>query len=235
MADAQSIPILDLSLAGDPSTKPLLLARLYDALFNVGFLYIQNHTIPDAKIEALTSRIPSLFDIPDDEKARLSKKNSPHFLGYSWFAEEVTLGRHDLREQFDFATELPVVWDPNSTPEKHSRRDFSRLYWRLRGPNQWPNEALLPGFRSALTEFVCRLLVFRDTSRLTLSTKGIMTPCKNSHINLSTWSKKLSVFPSAPSISSSPFRLSAITELNPAIASRALARATCRRSTGSNL
>jgi isopenicillin N synthase-like dioxygenase len=150
-----SIPVLDLSWANDPSLKPQLLSQLHSALFDVGFLYIKNHGIPSSTISALTSRLPALFDLPGEERAALSKLNSPHFLGYSGFAEETTLGKQDLREQFDFATELPVVWrEPGQAGEGNGEgRDFSKLYWRLRGPNQWPDESALPGFRKAFVEY----------------------------------------------------------------------------------
>lgn len=153
------IPLLDLSWADGPE-RPELLQQLRSALFDVGFLYVKHHGVSPTIISNLTNLLPALFDLPAEEKARLSKLNSPHFLGYSGFAEETTLGKQDLREQYDFATELPVVYkDPHVTghgidtkdiaaSETYEGRDFARLYWRLRGPNQWPD---LPGFRNAFT------------------------------------------------------------------------------------
>lgn len=153
------LPVLDLSKANDPGQKPELLEQLHDALFNIGFLYVKNHGVPRETISSLVSRLPTLFDQPPEAKAALSKLNSPHFLGYSGFAEEVTLGEKDLREQFDFATELPEVWvSPGDVVGRDSinalnhKRDFSKLYWRLRGPNQWPSEDHVPGFRKAYLE-----------------------------------------------------------------------------------
>ena len=144
-----TIPILDLKISEDPERRELLLDQLRDALFNVGFLYITNHGVPEETISDLASQVPALFSLSDLSKSRLSKINSPHFLGYSGFAEEITQGKHDLREQFDFATELPVI-DQEHETGSHTDRDFSKLYWRLRGPNQWPNEDELPGFKRAL-------------------------------------------------------------------------------------
>jgi isopenicillin N synthase-like dioxygenase len=97
----------------------------------------------------LAERAPALFGLSDLVKSRLSKINSPHFLGYTGFADEITQGKHDLREQFDFATELPVI-HPEHEVEQDSVRDFSKPYWKLRGPNQWPNEDYLPGFKRAV-------------------------------------------------------------------------------------
>lgn len=159
--DKPSIPILDLSWADDPERKPALLKQLRSALFDVGFLYIKNHGVPRSAISNLTDKLPPLFDLPASERAALSKLNSPHFLGYSGFAEEMTLGKQDLREQFDYATELPVVYNGQENGEMNrtnghngtGERDFTQLYWRLRGPNQWPAEASLPGFREAVTAY----------------------------------------------------------------------------------
>jgi len=156
--DASIIPTLDVSLAYDAEQKPELLRQLHHALFDIGFLYIKNHGVPSDTIEDLTRLLPALFDLPTAEKAKLSKLNSPHFLGYSGFAEETTLGKQDLREQFDFATELPAVCResatvPNGTPDHEAtakQRDLSQLYWRLRGPNQWPD---LAGFKEAFIAY----------------------------------------------------------------------------------
>lgn len=153
-----SIPILDLSWSHSPEKKSLLLDQLRSALYDVGFLYITNHGISQATISNLTDRLPELFDLPAEARAKMSKLNSPHFLGYSGFAEEATLGKQDLREQFDMATELPVVWkgtvaDGEDSKQNGHTRDFTQLYWRLRGPNQWPPEDAVPGFRQAFLDY----------------------------------------------------------------------------------
>jgi isopenicillin N synthase-like dioxygenase len=141
-----TIPILDLGAALDPRRRQGLLNELRQALFDVGFLYITNHGVPQNTISNLTEQLPALFDLPNPVKSKLSMINSPHFLGYSGYAEETTQGKRDLREQFDYATELPVIYGQ----EELSSRDFSKLFWRLRGPNQWPTEEDLPGFRKAV-------------------------------------------------------------------------------------
>ncbi|KAF2657216.1 Clavaminate synthase-like protein, partial [Lophiostoma macrostomum CBS 122681] len=151
----RAIPILNLSKANDSHQKQELLEQLRDALFVTGFLYVRNHGVDTTIISDLVARLPALFDIPSEAKSALSKMNSPHFLGYSGYAEETTLGQKDLREQFDFATELPVIWDKNGSMKQNGAGtdSFSELFWRLRGPNQWPSEAQIPGFRAAFTEY----------------------------------------------------------------------------------
>jgi isopenicillin N synthase-like dioxygenase len=107
-------------MASDPDAKPALLKQLHAALFDVGFLYVINHNVPADTISRLANMLPDLFGLPVEQKAHLSKLNSPHFLGYSGFAEETTLGKQDLREQFDFATELPAIWENGTSPDATS-------------------------------------------------------------------------------------------------------------------
>jgi isopenicillin N synthase-like dioxygenase len=151
-----SIPVLDLAHADNPAERQQLLAQLRDILFNIGFLYVKNHRVKESTISALTDRLPALFDLSSEQKQSLSKLNSPHFLGYNGFAEETTLGRKDLREQFDYATELPAVWHSESNRAGSTAApegNFSEQFWRLRGPNQWPPEIEMPGFKEALTSY----------------------------------------------------------------------------------
>jgi len=63
-----TIPILDLSLAKDPSTKPIFLDQLRHALLEVGFLYLKNVGIPEQLIEQVKSEGVAFFDLPEEEK-----------------------------------------------------------------------------------------------------------------------------------------------------------------------
>lgn len=54
--DFNDIPILDLSWADDMEKKALLLEKLRNVLFNVGFLYIANTGVPQV--------------LPDRDRAR---------------------------------------------------------------------------------------------------------------------------------------------------------------------
>ncbi|EFW17789.1 conserved hypothetical protein [Coccidioides posadasii str. Silveira] len=119
------IPLIDLSLAKDPLTRPVLFEQLRYALISVGFLYISNHGVPEKVINDLVNVLPELFDLPESAKEEIALRNSPHFLGYSSVGSETTGGKADKREQAEFATELLAV-ESKDAP----------LYERLRGPNQ---------------------------------------------------------------------------------------------------
>lgn len=63
-----SIPILDLSQARDPTTKPQFLAELRRALMEVGFLYLKNVGISDEMFREVIRLGKGFFDIPIEEK-----------------------------------------------------------------------------------------------------------------------------------------------------------------------
>ena len=72
-----SIPILDLSLAKDPATKPAFLTDLRHALMEVGFLYLKNVGIPDELFQRVIREGKAFFDIPTEEKYAVSYCEAP--------------------------------------------------------------------------------------------------------------------------------------------------------------
>lgn len=63
-----SIPLLDLSLASSPATKPLFLSQLRHALLEVGFLYLKNYGISPELTEAVIKEGVEFFELPLEEK-----------------------------------------------------------------------------------------------------------------------------------------------------------------------
>ena len=76
-----SIPILDLSLARDPSTKPAFLSSLQHALLEVGFLYIRNTGIPEDLVRQVIAEGKAFFELPEAKKLEVQMKNAASFLG----------------------------------------------------------------------------------------------------------------------------------------------------------
>lgn len=68
MSSFDSVPILDLSLAKDPATKPAFLDQLRHALLEVGFLYLKNVGIPEELTQAVIKEGVQFFDLPMEEK-----------------------------------------------------------------------------------------------------------------------------------------------------------------------
>lgn len=124
-ANFSSIPILDYSLVSSPSTRPAFVRQLQHALINVGFLYLSNSPVAQQDIDAVIKYCPRIFEIPQEAKERVRMANSPHFFGYSKFGAELTKGKTDQREQYDFGTPYEGGWQFGD-PE----------YLKLWGPSQ---------------------------------------------------------------------------------------------------
>lgn len=76
-----SLPILDISLARGPDTKPAFLESLRNALLDVGFLYIENTGIDDSLISDVIAQGKAFFSLPEEKKLEVHMKNVPSFLG----------------------------------------------------------------------------------------------------------------------------------------------------------
>ncbi|RDL33083.1 uncharacterized protein BP5553_08522 [Venustampulla echinocandica] len=145
MSSFDSIPLLDLSLAKDPSTKPQFLEDLRHALLEVGFLYLKNVGIPEELTQAVIKEGVAFFDLPTEEKLKIEMKNAPSFLGYSRLDAEITAQTIDHREQIDLSTDGPI------------RTPSEPLYRNLFAPTQWPSETHLPNFKSVYSDYITRM------------------------------------------------------------------------------
>ncbi|KAL4901130.1 hypothetical protein BDW74DRAFT_170310 [Aspergillus multicolor] len=150
-----AIPILDYSLI--TTNKPAFLADLRNALVNVGFFYLVNAPIASEIRQNLVTKCKALFDLPLEKKLEIEMVNSKHFLGYSRLGAEITARKQDYREQFDFATELPAP-GPGEP-----------LYRNIRGPNQWPDESAIPGFRQSVEAYLAELSPVADNFQVLIA------------------------------------------------------------------
>jgi len=139
-SDFQAIPVLD--MARIATDRAGFLADLQHALIHVGFFYVVNHGVPLSLLDSTTAKAIEFFDLPLEAKLKADKIHSPTFLGYSTQGNEITKNKKDNREQFDFANELAEFWKPGN-PD----------YERLTGPNVWPSEDDIPGFREAILTY----------------------------------------------------------------------------------
>lgn len=154
------IPILDLSEARDPATKPKFLEELLHALLEVGFLYLKNVGIPEELTQRVIKEGVAFFDLPLEEKyishsllmsllthhrLRIEMKNAPSFLGYSRLDAEITAHTIDHREQIDLSSDHPIP------------RADEPLYRNLVAPNQWPSASYMPNFQATYSEYISRM------------------------------------------------------------------------------
>jgi isopenicillin N synthase-like dioxygenase len=78
------IPILPLSAALSPDTKPQFLADLRSALLHVGFLYLSDTGLPDGLVQRVIGECSRFFEeLPVEEKEKIEMKNEKSFLGWS--------------------------------------------------------------------------------------------------------------------------------------------------------
>ncbi|PSR73294.1 hypothetical protein PHLCEN_2v10855 [Hermanssonia centrifuga] len=148
-----SVPMLDYSLVSAASTRAAFVCSLQSALTTTGFFYLTSHPVPAELVASVAAYAPRFFaELPEEEKQRIRMVESPHFFGYTGFGTEWTKGRVDQREQFDFGTEC----------EERAGEGVVPAYKRLWGPSQWPEEGLLPGFRTTLASYIAQVSQLGD-------------------------------------------------------------------------
>lgn len=87
-----NLPILPLSAALSPDTKPQFLADLRSALLHVGFLYLTDTGLPDDVVHGVVRECVAFFDtLPLHQKERIEMKNEKSFLGWSRVSDFSTL------------------------------------------------------------------------------------------------------------------------------------------------
>ncbi len=146
-ASAQSFSLIpEVSLAELTADRQPNALRLTTICHEVGFFYLVDHGIEQEFFDRYFSLMASFFALPEDVKATIDKRQSPHFRGWERVGAELTNNRPDFREQLDVSTENPA-YGPDVDPP----------YLRLDGPNQWLPDEILPGFHAIVSQFFERL------------------------------------------------------------------------------
>ena len=129
------LPIIDLSLADRE-----IIPQLHRALKDIGFLYIQNHGVPEALQTQLSDVAKAFFSLSESEKMNIAmEKGGLAWRGYFPVKGELTSGVPDLKEGLYFGVEHEVAHPAvlKGTP--------------LHGPNQWPEGS---GMESVVREYM---------------------------------------------------------------------------------
>lgn len=146
------IPILDVSpLYGrDEAAIRSTAATLRNYLETIGFLYVVGHPIPRAAVEAVREQSRKFFALADERK--LALKIDKNFRGYLPFAGSTivtssvaAVSKPNQSESIFFMHEVDEN-DPKALADKP-----------LQGPNQWPDEQVLPGFRATIEHYVSEM------------------------------------------------------------------------------
>ncbi|KAM0491521.1 hypothetical protein ACHAP8_010566 [Fusarium lateritium] len=143
-----SIPVLDYSYSQSPATKPKFLSDLRSALVKVGFFQIINSPLPIQSQQDALRLSTQFFNLPTDEKVEIENINSKHFLGYGKINSESTAAQTDHNESILMGPDLPAL-GPNEP-----------IYLNLQGPNQWPKESSVPGFRQVFKTYYSEIQHF---------------------------------------------------------------------------
>jgi isopenicillin N synthase-like dioxygenase len=143
----EEIPVVSLAEWRAPGADAVAQAAFADRLraicHEVGFFRVVDHGVDRAFLDEYFAALRAFFALPEAVKSRIDKARSPWFRGWERLGSERTDARVDHREQVDVWTDLP----PRS-------RDVQPPYLRLLGPNQWPADADLPGFRARVERFM---------------------------------------------------------------------------------
>ncbi|KTD71097.1 iron/ascorbate oxidoreductase family protein [Legionella steelei] len=149
------IPVIDVSAIRAAKTKQELmeLAEEFKYVYsNIGFAYIKNHGISKELIDSIFEQAKLFHHLPEEEKLKIIQNE--FFRGYMPFATSIlsvsTLGEAVKPNQSSAFILGHEVAD--------SDPDFKKRI-NLAGPNQWPDEKLLPNFKNTLIHYRDELTV----------------------------------------------------------------------------
>jgi isopenicillin N synthase-like dioxygenase len=142
-----NVPIVDLQgLTSHSTSQRIELSKQLNTICHeIGFFYIVNHGIEPALCDKFRRMQKRFFELPELQKQKLSKHHSPQFRGWEKLGSELTNNQVDYREQIDIGRERTAIENPDP------------YYMALIGPNQWPRDNILPGFKDNVLEFIDRL------------------------------------------------------------------------------
>ena len=141
--DFSSIPLIDLKGLGNEAAERELAPRVGEICHHIGFALLTNHGVSSELTDEVFAKAKNFFELPLDQKLSIDKRKSRHFRGWEPEGAEHTNNRPDTREQIDLWTEHPA-----------RTRDVDPTYLRLLGPNQWPSDQLVPGFKASVQTWV---------------------------------------------------------------------------------
>lgn len=115
------------------------LSKLRQAASEVGFFYLVDHGIEAAQQQDYLALSKAFFALSTQAKQQVDMIHSPHFRGYNAVGSEMTAGRLDAREQFDWMNEEQAL----------AAAQLRYPWQKLIGPNLWPTA--MPALKPALT------------------------------------------------------------------------------------
>jgi len=146
------MPLIDFGafLHGDPTAKKAVAEQIAEAFKSSGFLYLQNHGVPEDQVSLAFSESARFFERPQSQKAELQWTTPDSNRGYvAWGREKVTqsadpeeiarlrASNPDLKESVEIGRE-GVPGFPNQWPDRYDdegktfTHDMQAFFLRLK-------------------------------------------------------------------------------------------------------
>ena len=147
---ARQIPIIDLAAfrSGAPGGIEACAALIRDALENVGFYLIVNHGVSQAIIDEAYAASQRFFALPAEPKMALLKNQDN--IGYAPIRSVYNRASSDLNKERQVRAAAESFFMKADLAPDHPDVLAGK---RFRSPNQWPQEAVAPGFRHAMVTY----------------------------------------------------------------------------------
>lgn len=143
------IPILDMGpyLSDTPGALDALAQQLRHAQENVGFYFIVNHGVPQDLITQAYDELRRFFALPVEEKLKM--RINGQRVGYVPAKSSVYVTSNVNQNTKPDLNE--VILNVRERPADHP--ELVKQERSFHGPNQWPDQDLLPGFRENLLAY----------------------------------------------------------------------------------
>lgn len=143
-----AVPVIDVAdfVAGREGALEAVACGVRNALTTVGFFVLTGHDVPPALIERTFAEAQRFHNLPMDKKVAL--KLNQHVNGY------MVIGRYAVRTSDLNNNDKGDLNEAFFVKRERAADDPLLLSGRrFVGPNQWPTEADLPGFRAHVLDY----------------------------------------------------------------------------------
>jgi isopenicillin N synthase-like dioxygenase len=169
-ATNDEVPVLDLAplRAGQAGALEKLGREMRHACENVGFYFIVNHGVTPDQMASVFEQAARFHGLPAEIKQAL--KVNEHQIGYMPYKGYTSR-----------SSRIHENTQPNLNAAYFLKRDLAPDHpdvvagRRYRGLNQWPDEALLPGFRETLVAY-CKAVETASLSLLPIYARALDLP-----------------------------------------------------------
>jgi isopenicillin N synthase-like dioxygenase len=167
-----SVPLIDLSAASDAA----LAGRIDAALREAGFFAVLGHGVSAGVVDGAFDASKRFFALADAEKSR-------------WHID-----RWPLKRGFD-----PIGWQALDVGQPPDVKESFYTGNTSLGPNQWPDEALVPGFRAACEAYSAAMRQVADRlMRLFANALGMASHAFDGYMRDPTCTTRLLHYPPQP-------------------------------------